>query len=89
MPGDKLHWKDIEDLGIRLCEEHPGVDPLKVRFTELRKLVEGLADFEEQPGHPCNESILEAIQAAWIEEKQGAKRDEDEPGYSPPRPYRP
>jgi len=23
----------------------------------------------EQPGHPCNERILEAIQQAWIDER--------------------
>ena len=26
--------------------------------------------FQEQPGHPCNERILETIQQLWIEERE-------------------
>jgi len=31
--------------------------------------VQALPGFAEQPGHPCNERILEAIQQAWIDER--------------------
>ena len=33
----ELMWNDAEDLGIRLQEEHPHVDPLTVRFTDLHE----------------------------------------------------
>ena len=65
----KLHWLDIEDLALRLLEERPDVDPLTVRFTDLKKMVEALPDFQEQPGHPVNEKILETIQATWLGEE--------------------
>jgi FeS assembly protein IscX len=68
---DKLHWQDSDDLGACLAGRYPQRDPLAVRFTELRELVEGLPEFEGQPGHHCNEAILEAIQAAWYERVRG------------------
>ena len=73
----KLHWLDVEDVALRLLETHPDRDPLTVRFTELRRMVESLPEFEEQPGHPVNEKILETIQGMWYEEKQGAREEED------------
>ena len=86
----KLKWTDVEDIAIELCEAHAGVDPTTVRFTDLRRMVEGLANFEAEPGHNVNEQILEAIQAAWIEEREDAGRaDDDEGGYAPPTPFRP
>lgn len=74
----KLHWLDVEDIALRLLEEHPDVDPLSVRFTDLKKMVEALPDFEEQPGHPVNEKILETIQVTWYEEKTDAADDDDD-----------
>jgi FeS assembly protein IscX len=44
--------------------------------VELRRLVSSLEGFREQPGHPCNEKILEAIQGHWITERADL-RDED------------
>ena len=75
---DKLHWLDVDDIAERLLETHPDRDPLTVRFTELKQLVLKLPDFQEQPGHPVNEKILETIQAKWYEEKQDAADDEDD-----------
>jgi FeS assembly protein IscX len=43
------------------------VDPLTVRFTDLFKWVSELEGFDDDPKR-CGEKILEAIQAAWIEE---------------------
>ncbi len=86
---DKLSWRDVEDIALALCAQYPKRDPLSVRFTELRALVEALDEFHEEPGHPVNEAILEAIQAAWIEERQGADPDADEPRYRPADPFRP
>jgi FeS assembly protein IscX len=33
-------------------------------------MVQALPGFAEQSGHPCNEKILEAIQQAWIDERE-------------------
>jgi FeS assembly protein IscX len=43
------------------------VDPLALNFVDLRNWVMQLADFDDDPER-CGEKILEAIQAAWIEE---------------------
>lgn len=66
---DTFHWLDIERIAEELGDAHSGVDPLIITFPDLRGLVEGLDGFEEQPGHPVNERILEAIQMAWLEER--------------------
>ena len=31
-----MKWTDSEDIGIALAEKFPGVDPLTIRFTDLR-----------------------------------------------------
>lgn len=80
---DKLHWLDVDLIAEELAEEHPDRDPVSISFPELRKLVEALDEFEAREGHPCNERILEAIQASWIKETQdnagaGTYDDEDD-----------
>lgn len=62
-----LKWTDTLDIAIELEQAHPDVDPLSVRFTDLRDWIMGLPDFDDDPEH-CGERILEAIQQAWIEE---------------------
>ncbi len=88
-------WTDIEEIVLALDESHPDVDALGVRFTELRKMVEALEDFQAEPGHNVNEQILEAIQAGWHEERQeqaaldrSEDGPEDESGYEPNQPFR-
>ena len=68
---------DIDTIAVQLAERQAGVDPLRVRFTELRRMVEALPGFAPDPDHPVNERILEEIQRLWIEELQDADRDED------------
>jgi len=63
----KLRWTDIQDIAIELEETHPEADNVNLRFTDLHRWVTELADFEDDPNR-SNEKILEAIQAAWIEE---------------------
>ncbi|MGC4045445.1 MAG: Fe-S cluster assembly protein IscX [Armatimonas sp.] len=63
----KLKWTDAEDIGIELSEKFPDLDPLKVRFTDLRQMVLDLEDFDDDP-MASNEPKLEAIQMAWYEE---------------------
>jgi FeS assembly protein IscX len=62
-----LRWTDVLDIAIELTEQHPDVDPLTINFVDLRSWVMALSDFDDDPAH-CGEKILEAIQAAWIEE---------------------
>ncbi|XAM00885.1 Fe-S cluster assembly protein IscX [Phycisphaeraceae bacterium D3-23] len=90
-------WTDIDEIAYQLTEHHGGVDPTAIKFTDLRKLVEGLDGFEPEPGQSVNEQILEAIQQAWIEEREDAglggasgdhDEDEDDNGYTPNNPYR-
>lgn len=63
-------WLEVDRIGEALHAAHPGKDPLAIRFTELRRLVEALPDFKEEAGHPVNERILEAIQMSWREERE-------------------
>ena len=63
-----MQWTDIQDIAIELTEAHPDVDPLRVNFVDLRNWVMALPDFSDDPDR-CGERILEAIQAAWIEEQ--------------------
>jgi FeS assembly protein IscX len=62
-----MKWIDSEDIGIALHERFPAIDPLTVRFTDLRAKVMGLDGFDDDP-KASNEPKLEAIQMAWYEE---------------------
>ena len=64
-----LTWTDYEEIAFALYEQNPDMDPLTVRFSDLRTLVCDLDDFEDNP-KACNEAKLEAIQMAWMEEYQ-------------------
>ena len=64
----KLRWTDVQDIAIELEERHPDVDNVNLRFTDLHRWVLELPDFGDDPNR-SNEKILEAIQAAWIEER--------------------
>jgi FeS assembly protein IscX len=67
-----VKWTDTEDIGIALGEKFPRVDPLTVRFTDLREKVMALDGFDDDP-KTSNESKLEAIQMAWYEEWKDAQ----------------
>ena len=89
----QFSWTDIDEIAYQLTEQRGDVDPLTVKFTDLRSYVEGLEGFEPEPGQSVNEQLLEAIQQAWIEEKQDADADadedeDDESGYTPNQPFR-
>jgi FeS assembly protein IscX len=62
-----MKWTDVNDIAIELVDVHPEVDPLSVRFTDLREWVMGLPGFDDAPER-CGEKILEAIQMAWLDE---------------------
>ena len=64
----KLKWSDTIDIAILLEEKYPGKDNVNLRFTDLHKWILELEDFEDDP-EASNEKILEAIQMAWIDER--------------------
>ena len=62
-----MKWTDAEDIGIALQAKFPDIDPLTVRFTDLRERVIQLDGFDDD-AKTSNEPKLEAIQMAWYEE---------------------
>lgn len=76
--SETFGWLEVDLIAEHLARRYADRDPLAVRFTELRSMVESLPGFREEPGHPVNEKILETIQARWIEEKQDLDDDEDD-----------
>lgn len=72
-------WSDFEDIGIALYEKFPDMDPLSVRFTDLRQWIGELEEFEDDLAQ-SNEKKLEAVQMAWYEEwKDNQPEKEDLP----------
>lgn len=65
-----LKWTDVREIGIRLSELFPDVNPMQVRFTDLHQRVRALEGFDDDPKH-SNEKVLEAIQMAWFDEYEG------------------
>ena len=63
-----LKWTDALDIVIELDEVHPDIDPQYVRFTDLHAWICDLKEFDDEPEN-SSEGILEAIQMAWIDEK--------------------
>ena len=64
-----MKWTESLEIAIALDEAHPDVDPRYIRFTDLREWVLELEGFDDDPEH-SGEKILEAIQMAWIEERE-------------------
>jgi FeS assembly protein IscX len=64
-----MKWTDITRIAEELNDKYPDVDPTTVRFVDLHNWVVGLEDFDDDHKRG-GEKILEAIQAAWIEEAQ-------------------
>ena len=62
-----MKWTDTQEIAIALYDAHPDVDPTTIRFTDLHKWVMALDGFDDDPNR-SGEKILEAIQAAWIDE---------------------
>lgn len=67
-----MKWTDTEDIGLALFDKFPEVDPLTIRFTDLRERVIALDEFDDDP-KASNEAKLEAIQMAWYEERKDAQ----------------
>ena len=61
----RLKWPDADEIGFQLSKKLPDIDPLTVRFTDLRRHVTDLPEFADDPAG-SSETILEAIQMAWL-----------------------
>jgi FeS assembly protein IscX len=64
-----MNWIDTREIAIALAEKFPDTDPTRVNFVDLRAWVLALDGFDDDPKR-SGEKILEAIQAAWIEEAE-------------------
>lgn len=64
---NKWTWRDIDDIALDLVEKYPYVDPLTVKYPELKKMVTELPTFADNPD-VVSDKTLEAIQAAWYDE---------------------
>ncbi|MEZ5539649.1 MAG: Fe-S cluster assembly protein IscX [Pseudomonadales bacterium] len=62
-----MKWTDVQDIAIELADTQKEIDPRYVNFVTLRDLVLALPDFNDDPER-CGEKVLEAIQAAWMDE---------------------
>ena len=60
----QLRWSDADEIGYQLSEKFPGLDPLTVRFPDLRKRVLELEGFDD--ASESDEGLLEAVQMAWL-----------------------
>lgn len=64
----QLGWTDTLDIAIELTEKFPDTDPMTVSFPQLMEMVMQLDGFTGEEEH-CGERILEAIQMAWMDER--------------------
>ena len=64
-----IKWVDSLEIAIQLDEAYPDVDPTHVSFVDLRNWIMALPEFDDDPQH-SGEKILEAVQMAWIEERE-------------------
>jgi FeS assembly protein IscX len=63
-----MKWTDIHAIAMSLEDRYPTIDNLNLRYTDLRNWILAIPGFEGAPDG-CNEKILEAIQMAWIDER--------------------
>ena len=63
-----MRWTDVTEIAIALEDARPDADNVNLRFTDLHAWVCALPGFADDP-HKSNEKILEAIQMAWVEER--------------------
>ena len=63
-----MNWHEVRKIAIALEEHHPQADNLNIRFTDLRDWILALPGFVGA-ADGCSEKILEAIQMAWLDER--------------------
>ena len=64
----RIKWSDTTEIAIALEEHYPEKDNVNLRFTDLHSWITSLDDFDDDV-NGSNEKILEAIQMAWIDER--------------------
>jgi FeS assembly protein IscX len=64
-----MKWTDTIRIAEELRDKYPDIDPMTIRFTDLHNWVCTLDGFDDDHSRG-GEKILEAIQAAWIEEAE-------------------
>ncbi len=64
-----MKWTDTFRIAEELEDAHGDKDNVNLRFTDLRQWVIELDGFNDDP-NGCNEKILEAIQMAWLDERE-------------------
>jgi FeS assembly protein IscX len=64
-----MKWIDVRDIAIALTEKYPDADPKTIRFVDLHNHVVELDGFDDDHSRG-GEKVLEAIQAAWIDEAE-------------------
>jgi FeS assembly protein IscX len=69
-------WDQADEIAEVLAENHPGLNPLDVRFVDLRQWVIDLDEFDDEAGG-SSEAKLEAIQMAWNEMYEESSEDDD------------
>ncbi len=62
-----MKWTDVHEIAICLSEKYPDTDPATLRFVDLHNRIVDLAGFDDDHGRG-GEKVLEAIQAAWMDE---------------------
>ena len=62
-----MDWSDIYPIALSLIETYPNTDFTTINFVDLKDYILQLKGFIGNENH-CGEKILEAIQAAVIEE---------------------
>ncbi len=66
-----MDWDDPEEIGRALVNTYPDIEPLSIRFSELRRLVLDLDEFEGDSGG-SNRTRLDTILMAWLDEYESA-----------------
>ena len=63
-----MKWTDTLTIAESLLETYPDTDPARINFVDLMDKVMALPGFDDERER-CGERILEAIQQAWLDER--------------------
>lgn len=63
-----MKWTDTLAIAEQLLDAYPDTDPARINFVELMDKVMALPGFDDERAR-CGERILEAIQQAWLDER--------------------
>ena len=54
-----MKWTDSREIAIALAETHPGIDPARVLFVDLREWVLALPGFDDDPKGLSLQTLLD------------------------------